>query len=557
MFVVADIEWALNKEYRQSLTQIAGVMVNEAWSPIAYYSSFIKPQNKSFEGWGQACYTGGEPSDFLSAPTAYTVLQEFEEWAGKDAVLLFWHKALCDMYRKMYAILFKKESPHKCIAVAEYVTAFIGKKQSANVNAYQLAKKEGILIPASEHYAVNDANVVLRLLRKVKIKQEKFFQSPQTKEAVRAEAQGAKREGKLYDATLAIEASKTSNQFIVKPMRYRYDLMDKLLHKKDCPYIPLGHPIRELSTIQSCVQRKFKPCHCIKEELLRARINRNIDIINRSPYNYIYIKGKTTFHKYTCRCVLRTNELILGTETYERLIFSGKIPCKVCNPSPSDVLKETSHKKLSKTKEIKKKVLQTHSKAERRAIRRHKQVNEEREKWLQEKDLTEQRVQDIFTLTQPEFSFFAMKGCATFHLRHCSRLVGGSAFKGFKEYAQAICARLKPCKICKPTAKFDTKVSIPIGNRERKEESIDELVALCEKKGYLYQMEETFFLIKTPVGEWELNTKTNPVQVKHNNLVVGGGFHKQPRIFLSLHDAFDYIERHDKSLIKEMNFKNK
>ena len=47
-----------------------------------------------------------------------------------------------------------------------------------------------------------------------------------------------------------------------------------------------------------------------------------------------------------------------------------------------------------------------------------------------------------------------------------------------------------------------------------------------------------------------------PVHLEHINFITKPGntkeFHRQPRLFLSLKDAFDYIIRHDSKLIEEM-----
>lgn len=64
--------------------------------------------------------------------------------------------------------------------------------------------------------------------------------------------------------------------------------------------------------------------------------------------------------------------------------------------------------------------------------------------------------------------------------------------------------------------------------------------------------------IETAVGKWRLDTRTYPVDVYHINLATSpkeSTYHKQPRLFLSLADTFEYIRRHDSSLTQKVREK--
>ena len=56
------------------------------------------------------------------------------------------------------------------------------------------------------------------------------------------------------------------------------------------------------------------------------------------------------------------------------------------------------------------------------------------------------------------------------------------------------------------------------------------------------------------MGRWKIDTSTSPYVIYHINLVRTPDnenyYHRQPRLFLSLLDAFLYIHRHDKNLMR-------
>lgn len=58
--------------------------------------------------------------------------------------------------------------------------------------------------------------------------------------------------------------------------------------------------------------------------------------------------------------------------------------------------------------------------------------------------------------------------------------------------------------------------------------------------------------METEVGIWRINTASSPYRLDHINLTMTPDnrteFHRQPRLFLSLRDAFYYIKRHDEGL---------
>ena len=74
MIVIVDIEWAVNRYFKKSPTQIAAERVDESWNVTDKFYSLIRPENESFYDWEQVAYNAGDEVDFLSSKTAYTVL---------------------------------------------------------------------------------------------------------------------------------------------------------------------------------------------------------------------------------------------------------------------------------------------------------------------------------------------------------------------------------------------------------------------------------------------------------------------------------------------------
>ena len=75
---------------------------------------------------------------------------------------------------------------------------------------------------------------------------------------------------------------------------------------------------------------------------------------------------------------------------------------------------------------------------------------------------------------------------------------------------------------------------------------------LCNRFGYKYWEDAGMSYMETEVGIWKVNTNASPYRLDHINLAMDPEnrteFHRQPRLFLSLRDAFYYIKRHDEGL---------
>ena len=534
MYVLVDIEWAINHEYRKSLTQIAAARVDEKWNVKDSYFSLIRPQNSSFHDWSQVCYSGAKESDFRQARSAYDVLSEFEEWLRMDDILLFWYKESVTVYNFMHKILFKTSFEYKELVLVDYAAMVLDDGLMRRGNPYHLAQKRGIKTPHEHHISSNDVEAMRCLLCEIKM--------PQVL---------------LEEPAKPVEHKKNEHKNSTLP--FQYDEVEKLLHKAECPRLHTSHSMQSFATLASCIKKKLRPCEeCLGKEYREARFAGFIDRLNRCQYNYIYIPSSRVFHKPSCHLVYNTNDTIMGTVTFDRVKKTRRRPCKICKPTADDPKREIPIDLVRRGAEkARQKAKRDLTKEEKKALGRHKIASEERARAFMRSGLSETEKNDIYTLTQPEFSFWAGAGYKTFHLRHCSKLNSLSNIKGFKHYQQAIGAGFKPCKHCKPSAKHDVDISIPIGNMKRENDTVENLIELCIKHGFTYEEKNAQFIITTQVGKWSINTQISPIQVEHMNLVVNDGeFHRQPRLFLSLIDTFFYIERHDKTLMEKQNDDN-
>ena len=531
MFVLADIEWMTNAAGHFSPTQLAAIRVDGDWNEVARFHALIRPRDGEFHDWSHVSYSGATPADFLHARNAHNVLVSFLNWLAEDDVVLWWYNESDKVFNKLHRLILKRRFEKRTISIQDYVYAFLHGQPKAHGNAYQIAEARGILTnPTLKHYAINDAEVMRKLMKKIA-----YPQSDLLKPVVRPE--------------IARKPEKPSSE-----LPYQYDAATNMIHLKDCPALPkCAADTIGFETWKAPLKKGFRPCDCCKEDYRAAFRKRNMDILDRTQYTYVYTKNSTVFHKYSCGIMLSAKS-ILGAKKHETVVGTGRKPCKLCNPSPEDVYRPLPlQEKISRLQKKTKKLV---SKEDAKAILRHRVAVEERDRSLKDVTLTEQERNDVFTLTQPRFAFWRGKGYRTFHLRACPKLRELANLRGFATYKEAVSAGYAPCRKCKPTAKHDVKLSIPITNQVRTDEKIEDLEGLCRKAGYPYHRESAYLYLETPVGKWRIHVSESPVKLDHINLVKTPGtneYHEQPRIFLSFLDTFHYIKRHDENLAKKLS----
>lgn len=524
MFVLVDLEWVHTKNNSCFPTQLAAARVNADWEKTDTFFSFIRPQGCVAFSWDHMAFTGGTENDFLRAKDATMVYRSFLNWLAKDDVLLFWHEEAKTLFLKQISVRLSGKSAPSCVSAQPYVYDFLDDSAAdCRSGLYDLAAACGVQTnPHWQHYAVNDVEVFCALMQKIAYPQAKFSDPPP----------------KLFRPRIMspVEAQ----------MPFQYDFQTKTVHRRDCAKLADGQiETYGSETLAKALRKGFRPCACCKADFMRARRVKNADIVARTQYTYVYAQNATVFHKYTCAAILSAKH-ILGARDYWRAA-AGRTPCKLCNPTPQDEPKPipiTHHLAARKPKSES----HTITVEEERALNRQKAAVRERTQKLKDETLTSAQRADVYTLTQPEYAFWVGQGYQNFHLRNCQKLRGISNLKGFKTYKDAIGEGYTPCRHCKPTAKHDVTVSIPIYSRPREEETVQDLITLCTAAGYLHSFDGVWFCLETPVGKWKINLHTKPIQLHHINLALTPNeqkYHKQPRIFLSLTDVFTYIERHD------------
>ena len=532
MFVIADIEWATNRTYRITPTQLSAVKVDENWNIVDSFSHFIRPQDNSFYNCTDVAYAGGKVTDFLYAKSAYEVLNEFSHWCTADDTLLWWHKNSKNTFEKFNGIILHKYTFPKTVIANDYVYSFISSDFFKNgYSIYKIAQSLGIETDNMlEHYSKDDAIVFLEILKAVNKPQKEYLKSI---EKIKRKEVSRKKE--------------LSSPYIL-------DKNNGTLHSNTCDHIKdIGNDITGYSDLRNVLKKNYRICPCIADEYKKTINQRASHIANTSQYNYIFLPHSTVFHKYSCKAFHNSID-IHGTTSYFGAIKTGRTPCKICNPTPYDKLKFTpaTKKSAAKKKEPIKNI--PVSKEERKALKAQNTAAKAREEKLKKENLSEQELSDIYTLTQPGLAFWAGQGYQNFHLRGCSKLHGVSNLKGFKSYEKAVAAGYTPCKKCHPTSKHDAQLSIPITNERRHGEKIEVVAPLCKAEGFTFLRSSNNAFIETPVGKWQINLASFPIKVFHINLVKtpeATTYHEQPRRFLSFTDTFEYIKRHDISIIKK------
>ncbi len=528
MFVIADIEWVTNEAGHHSPTQLAAVKVDENWNEVSSIGTLIRPRDGQFHDWKHVAYTGASASDFLHARNAHNALSYFDGWLDEDDTILWWYSESEAIFNQLFKLILKKPNSHKSVCVSEYIYEHLYGEANSRGSSYKIAQARGIDVKAElNHYSINDIRVIRLLLSRIK-----YPQALLNKPLVKKEKP---------------KRIVTSNYNYV----YLYDDKTNEIHRKGCPLISNERELTQgYINLNTPIRKGYKPCACCKEEYQIAFREKNQDTINRTQYTYLYAPGSKVFHRYTCSLMLNAKS-ILGTRTYDNPAIQSRTPCKLCQPTPNDVYRPIPKETL--VKRLLQKKLPSVPREEAVAISRQRTAASERNELLKN-TLSAQERDDVFTLTQPRFAFFVATGYKTFHVRSCTKMQGLTMLKGFGKYQDAIKAGYTPCKKCKPTAKMDIKVSIPITNKVRADEKVEDLEVLCNEAGFSYNKDGNLFYLNTNVGKWIIELETAPVRLQHINLAVTPGettYHKQPRVFLSYVDVFDYIKRHDEKLMKE------
>ncbi len=523
MFVIADIEWVTNSKKQDAPTQLAAVKVDETWQIVDRFDMLIKPKDESFHTWEHMAYAKKTAEDFLSARGIHCVLENFEEWLGEEDVILWWHPDSKKIFEKLVGNVLKYTEGHKAFCLCDYICVMYKSRGISGKNPYKIAQQCGIETLLPMHCASNDVEVLRRVLKGLKFPQELLKND---------EARGAVKRESLDEAE-----------------RYVYDIKARVIHDRNCERVSDDIYLKGYQNLNKAVKKGYAPCKCCRKEYREIIKQKNESRLRCAPFAYAYLPSSDVFHRTDCK-VLGYSKNIMGNYSYEGVLKLGKRPCKLCKPEPnyrkavnSVQLKETAAKKVK---------LGGLSKQEKKAVLRYKEAVKEREKLLGKENLTEQEKNDIYTLTQPRFAFWAAMGYQTFHLSDCVKLKQLTNLKGFSTYRDARGCNLTPCRICKPTAKHDAMLSIPITNKIRTDESFCCLKDKAEKAGFEYKKAEDFVAIATPAGKWRIYYKKIPIRVEHINLVYGEAveYHEQPRRFLSFSDAFSYIKRHDEHLLE-------
>lgn len=514
MYVLADLEWVENNTGLISFTQISMTRVDEKWKVVRGISRRMRPKDTSFHRWNHIAFTGGTEEMFLSAPCYSQAFEDIANWLWPSDTIVWWRKESMEWVQKIVPSITNPQ-----IVINERVANYLGHRLC---NPYQLGKKLQLTSPGAMHNARNDVEMMRLVLEAIQ------FPSP------------------IPDVINPAPVDK----FALPTPEYIAHIETNRIHKKGCSQLPTTGSTKGYNELTKPVGKGYVPCDCVKEEYRKARRTRNQSIIDRTEYCFIYSPDSQVFHRRDCKIALNAKN-IMGTVQFRNCLSTGRTPCKVCNPQYSD---ETYQYILSGQKgSHKKNFTYGLSAMEQRAINRHRQAQEEREAYKKSGALDQAGKDDLYTLTQPRFVFWAAAGNNTFHLRNCKKMSGLSNLKGFSLYGEAVSSGYRPCKCCRPSPKHNIHLSVPIYSKRRFGEGIEVLIEACKENSYEYTQEGCLFTIETPVGIWRINTAKTPYGLHHINRAMTPdnrtNFHKQPRIFYSLKDTFAYIKRHDDTIL--------
>lgn len=546
MFVLMDIEWIENRYHHINPTQIAAMRVDEQWNCQDQFYSRIYPRDNSFHNWKHMAYIGGTPSDFLYAHGIYRVLTDLQSWLREDDVICFWYVDSKNILKSIYNLVLKIKVPQRIVVLGDYLFPFLAERKMKIGNAYALCNEYGLQATGPKHHSENDVVAMQKALGYIQYPASLLYGEPPRDTQATSNADKASEVPSIPDA--------------MRP--YQLEVDAGIFHKADCSAIPSNAVLTGHPDLKYFFRKKLQACpHCMKEDVRKGIRERNQDIINRTQYQFIYAEHSDVFHRRGCPAILSTTDEIKGSGYYDTVAKTGRRPCKLCNPTAGSWLNMAEKKKAKRVaRQAAKASISTTvvpgrsmNAREQRAYVRYTEARTERFTATKDNFKSETEKNDFYTLTQPRFAFFCSAGYQTFHRRNCQKLHGLSNITGFSRYKDAIRSGHTPCKFCKPTAKLDIECSIPITNKRRKGESISDLETLCTEQGYTYEIADQYFCFTTAMGKWKIDFSSNPYIVYHINRVRTPNnehdYHRQPRLFLSLLDTFEYIQRHDRKLM--------
>lgn len=532
MYVILDLEWVTSISGQAYPTQLAAARVDSKWNIIDTYATLFAPQPGQCLDFSEVGYSGHEMSEYESGRRAKAVFFGLLDWLKEDDILCWWQAEVREFFDECCYTHMDRSCPQNTLILCEYALASLNGIKGLPQNPYRIAKRLRIQTPTPMHESMNDIKAITAILSGIDFDQSLLLLSPKY-----------------------ISAS-TSDR---RPLDiYIVETQRGIIHKPCCTMLTPNCDVIEYPYLKTCIRHQFKPCICCEAEYRAAYRQRNEEIIAKSEYNYLFSDNSRVFHKYTCGC-MKNARSILGTIHYDAAA-TGREPCKLCHPSPNDIPRPDAYAD-KKRASIQRNSGRTLSKKERLALGRYEQAKKERalvsDRYT---SMDEQEKSDMLTLTQPANVFWAAAGYSTFHTRNCRKMSGLTGLKGFTRYSDATRAGFAPCKCCKPTPKMDSAVSIPMFSKKRENDSPDVLKDACTQNGYSFFYAAPFFTFETPVGIWRVKTDNKPYSLHHINLTMTPNnredFHKQPKIFLSLIDAFSYIQRHDQALMaKHDSFK--
>ena len=544
MFVLMDIEWIENSYSYISPTQIAAYRVDEKWQGHERFYSRIVPRDSSFHQWSHMAYTGGKPSDFLYANGLHRVLTNLQSWLQDDDVICFWTEDSKNILKSIFNLILKIKVPHRIVVLNEYLFPFLKERKMAIGNAYRLCNEYGDQASGPKHHSENDVVAMQMALACIQFPYSLLNTGPQKHHS---------------PACISSPEVRISNPDPERP--YQLEIETNIFHKTGCTSIPADAALTGHPNLKYFFRKKLTACpHCMKNDIRKAIRERNQDIIDRTAFQFVYAENSDVFHRRGCPAVLSTTSTIKGSVYFDATASTGRRPCKICTPTAGTWLSTADKKKAKRIAKLaaKEAALKTTvptrsmNAREQCAFTRFQEARTERFAVQSSSFQSAVEKDDFYTLTQPRFAFFCGAGYQTFHRRNCQKLHGLTSITGFSRYKDAIRSGHTPCKFCKPTPKLDIEYSIPITNKKRKGETIKDLESLCAEQGYSYEIADQYFCFVTPVGRWKIDCSSSPYIVYHINRARTPNnehdYHRQPRLFLSLLDTFEYIQRHDKKL---------
>lgn len=325
MYTLGDIEW-YEQNSVQIPTQLALLRIDDEFNTIGpyYYSRIKLSRDVVHVDWSHIAFSGGIENEFRKATSLDVALGFLKHWFHDDDVLLFWHESGATLFKKLCEC--NDILPPKIGVIRHIIHEQFSSYGSKCYNSYSLSKALSIPVPLIEHYALNDVQVLHKLLSANCIHPSSLIESGCC-------------EWKPYIEKPLPRATIIKPQKVNHGFKYYHDRTTGLFHVAGCNKKTSDKKqLQGFQTLKGCIRRNLIPCKCCSKEADRYMLSTG----HTEPCISGSVNSKKKLvHFAGCRILARIKPAnIKSFMTIDESKAHGYTICPACNPILVRYIKE-------------------------------------------------------------------------------------------------------------------------------------------------------------------------------------------------------------------------